>query len=184
MLATDIASYSSPHRNDETRLHLRDAHYKVLADALTGSGVPWDMCRNEDQGDGTLVIVPPTIPAAGLIDPFPTRLARLIRRYNRMASDAARMQLRATIHVGPVYADEHGFTSADITYLFRMLDARPLRRALTSPGTELALAVSGYVHDNMVLHHPSLADPAHFTSFRAIVKRTTIRGWLYTPGRD
>jgi hypothetical protein len=36
----------------------------------------------------------------------------------------------------------------------------------------------------MVLRQPSLADPAQFTPFRAGVKRTSIRGWLYVPGKD
>ena len=184
MLATDIAGYSSPRRDDEIRLHMHKAMYEMLGDALTGSGIPWDACYHEDRGDGALVLVPPDIAAAGLIDPFPVRLRALIRHYNHVSCDAARMQLRATVHAGPVYSDAHGLVSDDIIYLFRMLEARRLRRALADSGAELAMAVSGYFHERMVLRQPSLADPAQFTPFRAGVKRTSIRGWLYVPGKD
>jgi hypothetical protein len=184
MMATDIADFSSPLRDDEIRLHLRKALYEMLTDALTGSGIPWQACHHEDRGDGVLVIIPPGIPAGGLIDPFASRLRILIRRHNRMSCEQARMQLRAAVHVGPVYSDAHGVAGADIITLFRLLDARPLRKALEDTSAELALAVSGYVHDNMVLRHPSLADPAQFTPLKDRVKRTTIRGWLYVPGTE
>jgi hypothetical protein len=184
MLATDIAGYSSPARNEETRLHLRDTLYRVLGESLSGAGIPWEACHREDRGDGVLVVVPPEIPARGLINPFPDRLRHTIRRHNRMSSEAARMRLRATVHVGPVDVDAHGLAGDDLTYLFRMLDARPLRAVLNNQESELALAVSGYVYQTMILRHPSLADPAQFTPFRSRVKRATINGWLYTPGRD
>jgi class 3 adenylate cyclase len=182
LLATDIVGYSSACRDHEIRRYLRDSLYMMLRDALTGSGIPWEGCHLFDQGDGVLVVVSPDIPAEGLIDPFPVRLRTLIRRHNHVSSDAARMQLRATLHAGPVYSDAHGLVSDDITFLFRMLDARRLRKAVADPGTELAVAVSRYVYESMVLRHPSLADAAQFTPFTAGVKRTSVRGWLYLPG--
>jgi len=184
MLATDIAGYSSASRDHETRLHMHNALYTMLGDALTAAGIPWDACYHEDRGDGALVLIPPEVPAVGIIDPFPVRLRALIRRYNHVSSEAARMQMRAAVHVGPVYSDAHGLVSDDITYLFRMLETRRLRRALADSSAELAMAVSRYVHETMVLRHPSLADPAQFTPLRGRVKRASINGWLYVPGSD
>src|SRR5271165_6689298 len=89
MLATDIAGFSSPRRDDEIRLHMHKALYELLQDALTGAGIPWAECYHEDRGDGVLVLLPPNIPAGALIDPFPVRLRTLIRRYNRVSSEAA-----------------------------------------------------------------------------------------------
>jgi hypothetical protein len=183
MVATDIAGYSSPARDEETRLHLRAALYKVLHESLSGAGIPWEDCHHEDQGDGVLVVIPPEVAALSLIDPFPVRLRYMIRRHNRMSSEAARMRLRVTVHIGPVYVDAHGLASDELTYLFRMLDARPLRAVFSDPSAELALAVSGYVHQTMVLRHPSLADPAQFRPFKCKVKGAAIHGWLYTLDR-
>jgi len=184
MLATDIAGFSLPSRDDETRRHMREQLYKILGESLEASGIPWGACRHEDQGDGVLVVIPPCISASSMIDPFPAHLRAGIRRHNHVSSEAGKMQLRAAMHVGPVDIDDHGLVSTDVTYLFRMLDARPLRKALDAPGTELAVAVSRWVHENIVLRHPSLADPTRFTPLRARVKRTSVRGWLYVPGKD
>lgn len=46
------------------------------------------------------------------------------------------MQLRAAVHIGPVYRDDHGIAGKDITMLCRMLDARQLRRTLADSGAE------------------------------------------------
>ncbi len=94
------------------------------------------------------------------------------------------MQLRAAVHIGPVDRDDHGLVGDDVNLLFRMLDARPLRRALADSGAELALVTSRYVHDSLVVQHPSLVDPALFRPLNARVKRTRIRAWLYVPGQQ
>ena len=68
------------------------------------------------------------------------------------------MQLRVAAHVGPVYRDEHGFAGDDVTFLCRMLDTQPLRRALSESNTELAFIISDYVDEKCVLRRRSLAD--------------------------
>jgi len=183
LLAFDIHGFTRPDRDEAIRIHLHKALYDVLRDAFEGSGLPWSRCHREDRGDGALVILPPGIPAQPVIDPFPERLRGLIRRHNRVACDAAQMQLRAAAQIGPVYRDAYGMISDDLNLLFRMLDARPLRRALTDTGAELALAVSRYVHDSLVIRHPSLVDPAQFRPLEARVKRTRIHAWIYVPGQ-
>jgi hypothetical protein len=184
LLAFDIHQFTRPDRDEAIRIHLHKALYDILAAAFEGSGLPWSRCHREDRGDGALVILPPGIPAHPVIDPFPERLRSLIRRHNRVACDAARMQLRAAAHVGPVYGDAYGMISDDLNLLFRMLDAAPLRRALAGSGAELALAVSGYMHDSLVVRHRTLVDPALFRPMRTQVKRTRISAWMYLPGGE
>lgn len=182
MLATDIACFSSSRRDDETRMYLRQAYYEALSFALNGSGIPLEACHHEDRGDGTLVIFPPDIPACALIGSFPALLRSGIRRYNHVSRERAEMQLRAAMHVGPVYSDRYGVSSADIIYLCRMLDARPLRNVLKGTSVELALAISEYLHNNMVLRNPSLAGRAQYTPFKSRVKCASIKGWLCQEG--
>jgi len=184
MLAVDIASFTRADRDSEIRLYLRRSLYQILHDAFTGSGLPWTECHHEDRGDGVLVIMPPHIPGYALIDPLPERLRGLIRRHNRVSRDPAQMQLRAAASIGPVDRDDHGLVGDDLNLLFRMLDARPLRQALTDTGAELALAVSPYVHDSLVTRHPTLVDPAQFRPLQARVKRTRIHAWIYVPGQQ
>lgn len=184
MLAVDIEGFTRADRDSEIQLYLRRSLYQILQDAFAGSGLPWARCHHEDRGDGVLVIVPSHAPAYGLIDPLPERLRSLVRRHNRVTREPAQMQLRAAINVGLIDRDDHGLVGDELNLLFRMLDARPLRQALTGTGAELALAISRYVHHSLVLQHPTLVDPALFRPLDARVKRTRIHAWLYVPGHQ
>ena len=159
MLTFDIAGFTRPDRDEETRMYIHKAIYWIMREAMQRSGVPWDRCHHEDRGDGALVIASPGIPAHRIIYPLPERLRGLIRVYNRMSVPAARIQVRAAAHLGPVYRDDHGLVGDDINLLFRMLDAEPLHAALADSGAELALAISEYMHDRLVRRHPALARP-------------------------
>jgi len=151
--------------------------YGILHEALGGSAMPWEQGQYEDRGDGVMVIFPPDLAAQPIIDSFPERLRGLIRRHNRLSCEPARMQLRVAAHFGPVYRDEHGFAGDDVTFLFRMLDAQPLRRALSESDTELAFIISDYVYEKCVLRRRSLADRR---SFRPV--RTHVNEPRCTPG--
>lgn len=182
MLAVDIAEFTRPDRDDEIQLHLRTCLYGLLREALGRCGMPWDNGQHEDRGDGAVVIFPPDLAAQPIIDAFPDRLQCQVRRHNRYSCEPAGMQLRVAVHVGPVYRDEHGFAGDDVTYLCRMLDAQPLRRALSDSRAELAFIISDYVYEKLVLRRQSLADRRSFRRVKTQVKGTSVRGWIYLPG--
>ena len=182
VFAVDIAGFTGAHRDDDIRLYLHEELYRILEKAFDGSGIAWNCCFHEDRGDGVLVVVPPGIACTGIIDPLPERLRGLIRRHNHVSCEAAGIQLRAAAHIGPVDHDGHGFISSDINLLFRMLDAYPLKRALTGSGAELALIISNYVYRNVVCRYPSLVTPDAFKPVRFQVKYTRAAAWTYLPG--
>ena len=184
MLAVDIAESTRADRDEEIQLYLRDSAYGILRTALRESGMPWDQCQTEDRGDGVAVIFPPDLAAQPIIDPFPERLRLLIRRHNRYTCKSAHMQLRVAANIGPVYCDEQGFSGDDVTLLCRMLDAKPLRNALSGSDRELALIISDYVYDKLVLRRQSLAGPKSFCRVTAQVKHAPVRGWMYLPDRS
>lgn len=185
MLGTDIVGYTSASRRDEeTRQHMRRSFYSRLEDACRRSGIPWDDCFQQDQGDGVLVILPPGSAPASLIDPLLSRLRMLIRQHNRMSVEPARMQVRVAIHIGLVYRDDHGVTSDDITYLTRMLDSGPLRKAVTGSRAEIAVSVSNDLHKVIIQRNPSLADPDEFRHVKCRVKGNPVDMWLHIPGGD
>ena len=181
MLAVDIAEFTRADRDDEIQLHLRASLYGILHEALGESGMPWEQGQCEDRGDGVLVIFPPDLAAQPIIDSLPERLTCLIRRHNRLSLEPARLQLRVAAHVGPVYCDEHGFAGDDVTFVCRMLDAQPLRRALTESGSELAFVISDYVHEKLVLRRRSLTDHRSFRPVKTKVKGTPVHAWIYVP---
>lgn len=182
LFAVDIADFTRRDRDDDIRLYLHENLYEILRKAFDGSGMAWATCLHEDRGDGALIIVPPGIAGHGVIDPLPERLRGLIRLHNHVSCPAAGIQLRTAAHIGPVYYDGHGFVSSDINLLCRMLEARPLRRALTGSSAELALIVSDYLYRNLVCRHPSLVSPDAFQAVRFQVKSTRAQAWTYLPG--
>ncbi|GEM_PF-912454 len=182
VFAVDIVGFTRPDRDDDIRLYLHEKLYEILQTAFDDSGVPWADCCREDRGDGALVVVPPGISAKGIIDPLPEKLRTLIRRHNHVSREAAAIQLRAAAHIGPVDHDGHGFVGTDVNFLFRMLEARPLKRLLESSGAELALVVSDYVYRSLVCRYPSLVHPDTFQTVRFQTKNTRARAWTYLPG--
>jgi hypothetical protein len=132
--------------------------------------------------DGALVVVPPSIPAHGIINPFPERLNGLIRRHNRMSAPAARIQVRAAARMGPVYSDDHGLIGDDINLLFRMLNARTLQKALADSGAGLTLAISEYMYESLVRRHPAQAGPGLFRQMNTRVKGIRVNAWIHLPG--
>ncbi len=182
LFAVDIAGFTSPGRDDEIRLYLHEELYEVLERAFDGSGIPWAGCFHEDRGDGALIVVPPGMACKGIIDPLPERLRGLIRRHNHVSCPAAGIQLRAAAHIGPVEHDGHGFVGSDVNLLFRMLEARPLKRALAGSNAELALIISDDVYRRLVCRCPSLVSPDAFRRVRFQVKDTRAWAWTYLPG--
>lgn len=185
MLGTDIVGFTRPERRDEeTRQYMREAFYTNLKCACLRSGIPWSECRKKDQGDGVLVTLPPGDPPASLVEPLTSHLRTFIRRYNRMSVEAAQMQVRASVHIGMVYEDDHGLTGDDLTYLCRMLDSGPLRKAIAGSGAEVAVAVSDHIYKTVVQRNPSLANPAGFRHRKCRVKGNPVDLWLHVPGEE
>jgi hypothetical protein len=181
LVAVDIVGFTRPDRDDDIRRYLHEKLYRILQQAFDSSGIPWAGCSHEDRGDGVLIIVPPVFTCKGVIDPLPERFRSLIRLHNHVVRAEARIQLRVAAHIGPVDHDGHGFIGSDVNLLFRMLEAKPLKRALTSPGPEVALIVSDYVHGSVVCRYPSLVRPDAFRPVRFQVKYTRAKAWIYLP---
>jgi hypothetical protein len=182
LFAVDIAGFNGLRRDDDIQIYLHESLYEMLPTAFDSSDVPWFSCAHEDRGDGVLVIVPPMISAAGLVDPIPERLRRLVRRHNRVSCEAAHLQLRVAMHIGPVHYDGHGFVGRDVNLLCRLLDARSLKQILAQSGAEVAFITSGYVYENVIRRRPSLVDPGLFQPLSVRVKETRTRAWAYVLG--
>jgi hypothetical protein len=182
LFAVDIVGFTKPLRDNDIQLYLHKSLYEMVQTAFDMSDVPWSNCSHEDRGDGVLVVAPPTVPASKLA-PIPDRLRTLIRRHNHVSCEAARIQLRSALHLGPVCHDGHGFIGADMNLLFRLLDTRQLKRRLADSTTEIGLIASDYFYFNVIRRQPSFLDPALFDPVRIRVKETRARAWVYLPGQ-
>ena len=182
LLGVDIADFTRPDRDGDIQLFLRRSLYDNLQGALESGGVAWEKCYHEDRGDGVLVVLPEDVSLPAIIDPLAERLRDLIQRHNRVVRDAAGMQLRVAAHAGPVSYDGYGIVSTDVNFLFRLLEARALKRLLASSGAELALIVSETIHRDLVTRFPDAAERNAFRSVRFQVRYTRAKAWICLPG--
>lgn len=181
LFAVDIVAFNSRQRDDDIQLYVHKSLYEMLQAAFDRSDVPWFSCAREDRGDGVLVVVPPAIPVTGIVT-VPDRLRALVRRHNHVSSDAARVQLRVAMHIGPIHHDGHGFVGHDVSLLFRLLDARALRRMLSESGAEVAFIASDDIYKHVIHRQPSLIDLAQFQRLHVRAKETNTYAWACTPG--
>ncbi|MGA2828959.1 MAG: hypothetical protein ABSF03_22925 [Streptosporangiaceae bacterium] len=182
LFGVDIVGFTRPDRDDDIRRHLHTSLFENLKTAFDQSGIPWEECWHEDRGDGALVVIPPHLTAKNIIHRLIERLRTLVRLQNHVSREAAKVQLRLAVHIGPVDHDGEGFIGTDINDLFRLLDARPFKRALANSTAELALIVSDYVYRTVVCRYPSMVSPEAFHPVRFQVKYTRAKAWIYLPG--
>ena len=182
VLFTDIAGFGDPKRNDGDREAVRKALYEISQSALEASGVPWADCYYEDRGDGTVIVVPPTIATVRVVDPLIPELASRLRQYNRRAGDVVQIQLRAALHVGPVGRDAEGLTGEAIIVAARILDVPVLKARLAADQADLMFAVSDYVYDHVIRHCVGQVDSATFEHVDYQVKKLRISAWVHLAG--
>ncbi|MET8848517.1 hypothetical protein [Amycolatopsis sp. NPDC004625] len=180
MVLVDVEGYSAASRTLPHQLGTRAGMYAVVTEALAAAGVPMQACWHGDAGDGVVVLVPPEYPKAPLLEVLPEALVRAVRGHNSTSPTAARARLRLAVHAGEVAFDDHGATSPTMVAAFRLLDAAPVREALTSSPGVLAMIVSGLVFDEVVRNSTTL-DPATFRPVEVTVKSFHDRAWIALP---
>ena len=183
VLFTDVADFGDPKRNDDDRQAVRDALYEISRSALNASGVPWEECYCEDRGDGTIIVVPPMVPTARVVDPLIPELASRLRQYNRRASEVVRIQLRVALHVGPVSRDAEGLNGEAIIIAARILDAPALKAKLAADHADLMFAASDYVYDHVIRHCVGRVDSATFEHVDYDVKKIRVSAWVHMAGQ-
>ncbi|MEV4674694.1 MULTISPECIES: Crp/Fnr family transcriptional regulator [Actinomadura] len=182
ILITDITRFSSPVRTDADREYVLSAMYDLMGEAFTASGLDFGRLYQEDRGDGALVVVPPTTPTDTVVDPMLAHLAAELRRHNRRAAEATRLQLRAALHVGPVQRGPKGVAGTAIITTRRMVDAPAVKRRVAETGADLAFVTSDFVYDTVITPAPGLVDPGRYSRVRVRLKEASLSAWLMLEG--
>ena len=182
VLFTDIAGFGDPKRNDGDREAVRKALHEISRSAFEASGMPWAECYNEDRGDGSVIVVPPTIATVRVVDRLIPELASRLRQYNRRASEVVQIQLRAALHIGPVGRDAEGLTGEAIIAAARILDAPMLQARLAADQADLMFAASDYVYDHVIRHRVGRVDSTAFEHVDYQVKDSNLSAWIHLAG--
>ncbi|NEA24573.1 hypothetical protein [Actinomadura bangladeshensis] len=175
---TDIAGFGLRDRDDNDRSEMRRLLYAALQESFDESGVPWDACYREDRGDGALIIVPPQVPTAAVIDPMLALLRARLRRHNHRSSATVRIQLRVAMDVGPVTPDQEGMSGRAIITTARLLEAVPLKDRLAATGADLGFITSRFVYDSVIAVNSGYGYAGKYEPIRYRVKETDAEAWI------
>jgi hypothetical protein len=145
IVAVDLEG--STRRPNPVKGELRRAMYDLLNEALHAAGITArHLERPTDLGDGVMMLIRPhdDVPKTVLLGLLIPKLTDLLIRHNAAADrPELRMRMRAVVHAGEVHEDERGFYGDDIDVAVRLLDSRPVKRALREkPASPLVLVVS------------------------------------------
>jgi hypothetical protein len=181
ILVVDVEGFAGRHRTNKHQRAIRDGLYRALRTAFDEAGIQWDESANEDRGDGVLILAPPEIPKAPFTDALPSALVRALNAHNKAQLDkAARFRIRMVLHAGEIEIDSHGATSNSLNHAFRLLEAGPLKTALSRSAGVLALITSEWFFEE-VTRHSTATDPARFRQFQIEVKETVAPAWICLP---
>jgi hypothetical protein len=178
VVRTDVVGFGAVERGPEAHKIIRRETVAMTRLAL---GPAWDTCRREDRGDGELIIVPPDIPTAQVIERLVGVLPAELKRHNRTYGAPSQLRLRVAVEAGPIEDDESGVVGRSIVDVARMLDADPFKQAMASRGAILGVIVSPFVYETHILAGAAL-DPADYTKVPVQVKETSRSAWIQLIG--
>lgn len=176
-VVVDVESYGDPTRTSPHRAAARAGMYRTLMTAFADCDLEWDEESVDDVGDSLMVLVAPDVPKSVLVDRLPERVAAALREHNHVHADGARLRLRMAVHAGEVHFDEHGRTSAEMIFTYRILDAAGAKRALRDSTATLVLITSDPFYRSVVRQHPS-ARPDDYRPVDVEVKEVRDRAWV------
>lgn len=151
IVCVDVESFTDQRRTDYRRLVARAGIYQALEYAFGQAGADWLSCEQENRRDGVFVRVSPEVaPKEHVVINALPHLATALAKHNEIHGQGARVRLRAALHAGEVYRDEHGVAGTAANVTFRILDARPLKHALACSSGLLAVIVSDRIFEDVI----------------------------------
>jgi hypothetical protein len=183
IVAVDLEG--STKRTNPVKGELRRILYDLLERALEAAGISKKHREPfTDRGDGVLILVRPhdDVPKTVLFDQLIPTLTELLLKHN--AADmyqALNLRLRAVVHAGEVHYDGKGFYGEDLDVAIRLLDSRPVKRALREAvASPLVLVVSEEIFSGVVRQGYVDGGP-YEQRVRVRVAGRQHRGWVSIP---
>jgi tetratricopeptide (TPR) repeat protein len=177
IVVVDVAGFGSrQHIIDQ--LAVREGVYAVLQEAFSQSKLSWAGTYREDRGDGVLMLSAES--ESIFVDVLPYALAEALREHNRGRPAPQQLRLRLSVHAGEVVFDEEGVTGRPTTRAFRLLEAKPLRKALAASPGSLAMIVSWEIFDQVVRKSETV-DQGRYRKVHVSQKETDTAAWIHLP---
>jgi hypothetical protein len=182
IVAVDLESSTS--RTNPVKAELRRVLYDLLGRALEAAGIAGKhLDQFMDLGDGVVVLIRPNddLPKPVLLGRLIPSLATLLIEYNASVTQPMlTVRLRAVVHAGEVHEDDNGFFGEDLDVAFRLLNSRPLKKALIKTTAPLVVVVSDEIFCGVV-RHGYIDDGPYEPLVRVRVSSRQRRGWVHVP---
>ncbi|QSY49132.1 MULTISPECIES: hypothetical protein [Streptomyces] len=186
VLAVDARNFSA--HNSTGMQQVNAVIQQVLAQALSAVGLSarWEQrAFPQHTGDGYVAGMDPEV-LPGLVGCFPDALSQVLHDYRRHNPGQPALQLRVSIHVGPLPPTGLGVPMVET---HRLLDHDALRDLLARANPELtntAVVISQRVHEDVFRSGLATGGtlPAHYARSFAKVKTFEQPAWLHVPGLD
>lgn len=175
VVLTDIVGFGARHRNDRHRLIIRRENWLMMQAAL---GPLLSACFAEDRGDGVLVVAPPQIPTAKIMEGIHRELPSGLRLHNSTFAEPCQFRLRLAVNVGPVTTDSLGMSGEAIIRTARMVEAPALKEAMTQSGNGLGIIVSEFVYETAVEHADQFIDADRYKKVEVSLKEFQSKAWM------
>jgi tetratricopeptide (TPR) repeat protein len=180
ILVVDIEEFSQ--RTNPVQLGLHRRLRDLLQGALQAGEINKDVCEWEDRGDGFLVTIGAEVPKSRLLDPVIPLLAERVNAHNLAAEPAWRLRLRVVVHAGEVLRDPKPNVGQAVVAACRLLDAPQLRACLKATSRPLVVAVTDWIHQEVVQHGYAGIDRAAYWPMAFTSKNTIGHAWVHVPG--
>lgn len=153
---------SAARQNAEAQRSVREEVYRILQDAVTGSGLSWRDCRPQDLINRILIVLPSECPIALLVASFLDLLRSELRLHNKLFGELTQIRLLMALHHGSVRCDDYGVYGPPVSFLVDLLEAAPFRRMHDESDAEFGLIISASIYDDVIQHGYSQIDPADY----------------------
>lgn len=174
ILAVDVEGFT---QSGVDSLAVREGLYTTLKRAFEEAGIPWDVIRQEDRGDGALILAPADVSKSKFVDQLPQRLQAGLRRHNLSHPEQAQIRIRVALHAGEVHVGDAGAVGSSLVLTFRLLDSKAVREALQATQGTLAVIASDWMYDEVIRHDPA-ALAELYRPVEVSAKETRARAWV------
>jgi O-acetyl-ADP-ribose deacetylase (regulator of RNase III) len=174
----DVVGFGSRSAPDQEAVERRlaDLLRRVLAD----TGTDLNHVDHQWHGDGASVYLPSDIDPTRFLAELIGATTRHLAEDNQHHPD--RIRLRMAVTVGLVGQGATGYSGPIVVDLARMVDALPLRQAVTDqPNRDLAVLLSEHLYSHVVRPGYAQLPAAHFRRVAVAVKEFTATAWLWVP---
>ncbi|WP_431917436.1 hypothetical protein [Micromonospora wenchangensis] len=182
-VSVDAEGYGG--RDDRAQHDMQRTLVQLLDAAAARAQLDRTTWIRQGVGDEELSLVPLGPDEPRMVDDFPRQLDAELARFNRSRGSAERLRLRMALHVGVAYRADNGFAGQGVVVVSRLLNSKPVRRALRlAPSVNLALIVSDVVFTDVIGQGHTTFVKDDFRRVEVSEKEYRAAAWLRVPGAD